>query len=98
MHFYIDRDPRDDGLGERVPEIPGGLLTRHGARVLDLPVAGRDAAASATAYRVDAMRVPHSVDRAVLERALADINLKLVGPAADVGGAARRAAPPVARL
>jgi hypothetical protein len=89
MHFYIRRDAGDDGLGRDVPDVPANLLARHGARVLRA-----ETAPSGTAYRADVLRVPHTVDRDVLEQSLADINLKLVG--ADATESGHR--PPLARL
>lgn len=89
MHFYIRRDAGDDGLGRDVPEVPANLLARHGARV------PRGASAPAgTAYRADVLRVPHTVDRGVVEQTLADINLRIVG----AGAAENGHRPPVVRL
>jgi len=89
MHFYIRRDPDEKGLGSEVPEVPGNLLARHGARTLRAVTAP-----SATAYRADVLRVPHTVDRDAIEKTLADINLKLAR--SDAGEAGHR--PPVVRL
>jgi subtilisin family serine protease len=91
MHFYIRRNPSDEGLGTDVPEIPGRILSRHGARVLRPP--------TPTAYRSDVLRVPDSVDRTVVDRSLADLNLRLVGSDAEAAGlAATGQRPPVMRL
>jgi Subtilase family len=76
MHFYIRRNPRDEGLGREVPDVPGKLLDRHGARVTR---------PAASAYRADVLRVPQTVDRAAVERTLAGINLKLADPVHDAG-------------
>jgi len=89
MHFYIRRDVRDDGLGSEVPDVPGNLLARHGARVRRAATAP-----SGSAYRADVLRVPNTVDRDVVERSLADLNLKLAGP--DAADSEHR--PPVVRL
>jgi hypothetical protein len=89
MHFYIRRDAGGDGLGRDVPEIPANLLARHGARPLRAATAP-----SGTAYRADVLRVPHTVDRDVLEQSLADINLKIAGT--DAAESGHR--PPVVRL
>jgi subtilisin family serine protease len=86
MHFYVRRDSRDDGLGRGAPDVPDALLARHGARVVTASERGPDAigpAPDGTAYRADVLRVPPAVDRGAVERTLADINLKLVGTAAD---------------
>ncbi len=100
MHFYIRRNPSDEGLGSEVPEVPGRLLSRHGARVLRPPDTPRAAdAPTATAYRSDVLRVPRAVDRSVVDRTLADINLTLVGTGSDGAGlAATGQRPPVMRL
>lgn len=77
MHFYVRRDPRDDGLGSMVPSVPGKLLARHGARV-PRPADPRSSTPG-PAYRADVLRVPATVDREAVERSLADLNLTLVG-------------------
>jgi subtilisin family serine protease len=77
MHFYVRRDPRDEGLGSEAPSVPGKLLARHGARVprpTDPP-----SSTPGPAYRADVVRVPADVDRDAVERSLADLNLTLVG-------------------
>jgi len=89
MDFYISRNPAVDSLGNEVPDIPNELLARHGARVLQNSGAQR-----ATAYRRDALRIPRSVDRAAVDRSLADVNLQLVEPADRPPGGG----PAVARL
>lgn len=86
MHFYIRRDPGDEGLGSDVPEVPGKLLSRHSARVLRPPDTQRSP--TGTAYRSDVLRVPHTVDQALVDEKLADINLTLVGTGAEGAGLA----------
>lgn len=101
MHFYIRRNPPDEGLGSDVPDIPGKLLARHGARVLkpsDPLIAATGAEPTAAPYRTDVLRVPHTVDRDVVARTLADINLKMVGSGEAAGVAATGHRPPVVRL
>jgi hypothetical protein len=80
MRFYIRRNPCDEGLGNDIPDIPGKLLARHRAQVLrpsDPLCSVTGPAPTATAYRTDVLRVPHTVDRSAIDRTLADINLKL---------------------
>lgn len=87
MHFYIRRDPRDEGLGSEVPEVPSTLLNRHKARVLEPEEPERAAVSpTATAYRSDVLRVPRTMDRVVVERTLADINLTLVSTGHEAAG------------
>jgi subtilisin family serine protease len=93
MHFYIRRNPPDEGLGSHVPDISGTLLARYGARVMkksDPLCATTGAQPPSAAYRTDVLRVPHAVDRDVVERTLADINLTLAG--AGPNGVVRLAA------
>ncbi|HEY7597513.1 MAG TPA: S8 family serine peptidase [Actinophytocola sp.] len=80
MDFYISRDPQVAGLGAEAPELPAGLRDRYG-------VGGSrpDQTRRPATYRPDALRVPRSVDRTVLDRSLAEINLKLAEPG-DVAG------------
>jgi hypothetical protein len=98
MDFYIRRDPDDEGLGSGVPSIPPKLLARHGASVpkpTDSPYSVTNSTRSAMAYRTHALRIPATVDRAAVERSLADINLRIGGPAGDLGAPA---GPAVVRL
>lgn len=74
MHFYVRRNPQDEGLGTTAPGVPAKLLARHGARVL----APEDS--PGPAYRSDVLRVPTTVDRDAVERSLADLNLTLAKP------------------
>ncbi|OLF18478.1 S8/S53 family peptidase [Actinophytocola xanthii] len=83
MHFYVRRNPRDEGLGTDVPDVPGRLLARHGARVLkrtDPMCEVTGPAPTATGYRTDVLRLPVDADRDAIDRVLAGINLRLVGP------------------
>jgi subtilisin family serine protease len=82
MHFYVRRNPRDEGLGTEIPDVPAKLLVKHGASVLRRTDPLRDKtgpAPTATGYRTDALRLPADADRDAIDRVLADINLRLVG-------------------
>lgn len=101
MHFYIRRNPPDDGLGNDVPDLPGTLLARHGARVMkqaDPMRAVTGTPPTAAPYRTDVLRVPRGVDREAVGRTLADINLKLVASGEAGGMAATGHRQPVMRL
>ncbi len=99
MDFYIRRNSHDEGLGNGVPGVPEKLLARHRARVLkpaDPMYYTTGPAPTATGYRADVLRIPRSVDRAVIERSLNAINLTLATPAGVAPGGVGH--PPVARL